>query len=179
MTRNKTAALVPLERITNSIVILRGYKVLLDADLAELYGVATKVLVQAVKRNPTRFPGDFILRLSVEEWVALRSQLVTSKDARGGRRYAPYAFTEQGIAMLSSVLKSTRAISVNVEIMRAFVRMRGLLASNKQLAHKLAELERKISTHDQSIVGILKTIRELMNPPPPNRRPIGFVHPED
>src|SRR5262245_4529695 len=99
-TSNKTAALVPHERIANSIVILRGHKVLLDADLAELYGVATKVLVQAVSRNSKRFPSDFLLQLSASEWRALRSQFVTSKDGRGGRRYAPYAFTEQGVAML-------------------------------------------------------------------------------
>jgi hypothetical protein len=175
ITKSKTAALVPLVRITNSILILRGHRVLLDADLATLYGVATKVLLQAVKRNQERFPQDFMLQLTAEEWAVLRSQLVTSKDGRGGRRYAPYAFTEQGVAMLSSVLNSTRAIAVNIEIMRAFVRMRELLTSNKELAQKLAELERKLSTHDQAIVGILKTIRELMHAPVPKKRPIGFT----
>lgn len=179
MTKSKAAALVPIERITNSILVLRGYKVLLDADLAALYGVATKALLQAVKRNQERFPQDFMLRLTAAEWVNLRSQFVTSNDGRGGRRYAPYAFTEQGVAMLSSVLKSSRAIAVNVEIMRTFVRMRELLASNKELAQKLAELERKISTHDRAIVGILKTIHELMNPPQPVKRPIGFVYPQE
>ncbi len=175
ITKSKTAALVPLVRITNSILILRGHRVLLDADLATLYGVATKVLLRAVKRNQERFPQDFMLQLTAEEWAVLRSQLVTSKDGRGGRRYAPYAFTEQGVAMLSSVLNSTRAIAVNIEIMRAFVRMRELLTSNKELAQKLAELERKLSTHDQAIVGILKTIRELMHAPVPKKRPIGFT----
>ncbi|MET0988696.1 MAG: ORF6N domain-containing protein [Steroidobacteraceae bacterium] len=155
--------------------IARGHKVLLDADLATLYGVATKVLLQAVKRNLTRFPEDFMLRLTTEEWAALRSQFVTSNEGRGGRRYVPYAFTEQGVAMLSSILKSPRAIAANIEIMRAFVRMRELLVSSKELAQKLAELERRISSHDQAIVGILKTIRELMNPQEPKRRPIGFV----
>jgi hypothetical protein len=120
-----------------------------------------------------------MLQLTAEEWAALRSQFVISKDGRGGRRYAPYAFTEQGVAMLSSVLKSSRAITVNIEIMRAFVRMRELLASNKELAQQLAELERKVSTHDQAITGILKAIRELMNPPETKKRPIGFVYPEE
>jgi hypothetical protein len=175
MPKSKTTALVSVERITDSILILRGHKVLLDADLAALYGVATKVLLQAVKRNQERFPEDFMLRLTNDEWAALRSQFVTSNDGRGGRRYAPYAFTEQGVAMLSSVLKSTRAIAVNIEIMRTFVRMRELLASNKELAQKLAELERKLASHDQAIVGILKAIRELMSPPLPKKRPIGFT----
>lgn len=116
-----------------------------------------------------------MFQLTTAEWAALRSQFVISNDGRGGRRYAPYAFTEQGVAMLSSVLKSTRAIAVNIEIMRAFVRMRELLASNKELALKLAELDRRVSTHDQAIAGILKAIRELMNPPEPRKRPIGFI----
>lgn len=179
MPKSKTAALVPVERITQSILILRGHKVLLDSDLAALYGVETGVLIQAVKRNRDRFPEDFMIQLTAAEWAALRSQFVISNDGRGGRRYAPYAFTEQGVAMLSSVLKSSRAITVNIEIMRAFVRMRELLASNKELAQQLAELERKISTHDQAITGILKAIRELMNPPEPKKRPIGFVYPEE
>lgn len=168
-------ALVPLERVTHSIFPVRGYKVMLDAQLAALYGVPTKVLLQAVKRNLERFPGDFMLQLTTEEWASLRSQIVTSNSQRGGRRYAPYAFTEQGIAMLSSVLNSSCAISVNIQIMRAFVRMRELLSSNRELAQKLAELERKITTHDQSITGILKAIRDMMNPPVPKRRGIGFT----
>lgn len=175
MTRNKGTAIVPIERINHSILLVRGHKVLLDADLAELYGVATKVLLQAVKRNLERFPRDFMLQLTAKEWLTLRSQVVTSNAQRGGRRYAPYAFTEQGVAMLSSILNSSRAIAVNIEIMRTFVRMRELLASNKELALKLAELESKISTHDQAITGILKAIRELMNPPAPKRRGIGFT----
>jgi hypothetical protein len=175
MIKTKDSALVPVERITHAILIVRGHKVLLDADLAALYGVATKVLLQAVKRNLERFPEDFMLHLTAKEWAALRSQIVTSNAQRGGRRYAPYAFTEQGVAMLSSVLNSRRAITVNIEIMRAFVRMRELLASSKELAQKLAELERKIATHDQAIIGILRAIRELMNPPLPKRRPIGFT----
>ena len=179
MTPRTHPALVPVEHIAQSILILRGQRVLLDSNLAALYGVETGVLVQAVKRNLNRFPEDFMFQLTTEEWEVLRSQFVISKDGRGGRRYAPYAFTEQGVAMLSSVLKSSRAITVNIEIMRAFVRMRELLASNKELAQQLAELERKVSSHDQAITGILKAIRELMNPPQPTKRPIGFVYPEE
>jgi hypothetical protein len=167
---------VPSERIAHSILLLRGQKVLLDADLAELYGVETRALVQAVKRNLDRFPADFMFQLDAEEATALRSQSVISNAGRGGRRYAPYAFTEQGVAMLSSVLSSPQAIAVNIEVMRAFVRLREMLAGNKELAAKLGELERKLKGHDQAIAGILDAIRQLMAPPPaPKRRPIGFV----
>ncbi len=175
MASKKQTAPVLVERIARSILILRGNKVLLDADLADMYGVETGVLIQAVKRNLERFPEDFMLQLSADEWANLRSQSVISSSAHGGRRYAPYAFTEQGIAMLSTVLNSKRAIAVNIEIMRAFVRMRDLLASNKELAQQLKKLERKVSTHDEAIVGILKTIRQLMSPPEPKKRSIGFV----
>jgi hypothetical protein len=162
--------------ITRAILWLRGHKVLLDADLAALYGVETKVLLQAVRRNLERFPQDFMIQLTATEWRTLRSQIVTLKRGPGQhRKYLPYAFTEQGVAMLSSVLNSHRAIAVNIEIMRAFVRMREMLASNKDLARKLDELERKLETHDRAIVDILKAIRELMNPPAPSRRSIGFT----
>lgn len=167
-------ALVPVESIAQSILLLRGQKVLLDADLAELYGVETKVLLQAVKRNRERFPDDFMFQLTADEFGNLRSQFVTS--SWGGRRYAPYVFTEQGVAMLSSVLKSPRAIAVNIEVMRAFVRLREMLSSNKELAAKLNELEHKLESHDQAIAGILNAIRELMKPPQPTKKqPIGFV----
>lgn len=167
-------ALVPVESIAQSILLLRGQKVLLDADLAELYGVETKVLLQAVKRNRERFPEDFMFQLTANEFGNLRSQFVTS--SWGGRRYAPYVFTEQGVAMLSSVLKSPRAIAVNIEVMRAFVRLREMLSSNKELAAKLNELEHKLESHDQAIAGILNAIRELMKPPQPaKKQPIGFV----
>lgn len=184
MTKSKNAASVPVERISNSILILRGHKALLDSDLAALYGVQTKVLLQAVQRNRRRFPEDFMLQLTNQEWTALRSQIVTLKAGRGRhRKYTPYAFTEQGVAMLSSVLNSERAIAVNIEIMRAFVRMRELLASNKELAQRLRELEarvaRKLTTHDQAIAGILRAIRQLMNPPEPKKRPIGFIELEE
>lgn len=169
-----------LDAIQGQILLMRGHKVLLDSTLASLYGVATRVLLQAVKRHARRFPADFMFRLSAEEFEALRSQSVISKvNGRGGRRYAPYVFTEQGVAMLSSVLNSPRAIAVNIEIMRAFVRLREAIASNRELARKIEELEqrieRKLASHDQAIAGILKAIRELMTPPEPPHRPIGFI----
>jgi hypothetical protein len=175
MTKNELAALIPVEHIAQSILILRGQRVLLDANLAALYDVPTGALLQAVKRNLVRFPEDFMFQLTATEWAALKSQFVISNERRGGRRYAPYAFTEQGVAMLSSTLKSSHAITVNIEIMRAFVRMRELLVSNKELAQKLTELEHKVDSHDQAIVGILKAIRELMHSPVPKKRPIGFT----
>jgi len=154
---------------------------MLDADLAALYGVETKILLQAVKRNLERFPKDFMFQLTNQELRILRSQFVTS--SWGGRRYAPYAFTEQGVAMLSSVLNSPRAIAVNIEIMRAFVRLRGMIATNKELAKRLNELEsrieNKLAIHDQAIADILDAIRALMSPPEPKRRPIGFVVPAE
>ena len=173
---HRPVTLIPAPRIENRILLIRGHKVILDADLAELYGVLTKALVQAVKRNLERFPDDFMLELSAAEFAALRSQSVTSKPGRGGRRTAPYAFTEQGVAMLSTVLRSPRAIVVNIEIMRAFVRMREMIATNKELAAKLNELERKVDSHDQAIAGIIDAIRQLMAPSEPaKKRRIGFV----
>jgi hypothetical protein len=145
---------------------------MLDADLAALYGVQTKALVQAVKRNLSRFPADFMFRLTTEEFRILRSQIVTS-SSHGGRRSFPYAFTEQGVAMLSSVLRSSQAIAVNVEIMRAFVRLRQMLAANEGLARKLAALEKK---YDTQFKVVFEAIRELMAPPlPSKKRPIGFT----
>jgi hypothetical protein len=174
--RVRVPALVPTEAIVQQIIFVRGCKVLLDADLAVLYGVPTKALLQAVKRNLERVPADFMFQLSAAEFAVLRSQIVTSNTGRGGRRYAPYAFTEQGVAMLSSVLNSIQAIRVNIAIMRAFVKLREALATNKELAHKFEELARKVDSHDQTIARLIATIRELMNPPePPRKRPIGFV----
>jgi hypothetical protein len=171
-------SLLAAARIERAILLLRGHKVLLDADLAALYEVPTKVLLQAVRRNLERFPQDFMFQLDKQEFAILRSQIVTS--SWGGRRTVPYAFTEQGVAMLSTVLNSVRAIAVNIEIMRAFVRLRELIASNKELAAKLSELEKKISTHDQAITEIMHAIRELMAPPQPaKKRPIGFVTPKE
>jgi len=180
MGRNTRTLRVPIERITGAIHLIRGNKVLLDSELSGLYGVSTKVLLQAVRRNRKRFPQDFMLRLSTAEWAALRSQIVTLESGPGRhRKYLPYAFTEQGVAMLSSVLRSERAIAVNVRIMRAFVRMRELIGSNRELARRLdeieARLEKKLTTHDEPISAILSAIRQLMNPPSPKHRPIGFT----
>jgi len=146
---------------------------MLDRDLAELYGVRTMVLNQAVKRNISRFPQDFMFQLSKEELENWISQIVIS--SWGGTRKLPYAFTEQGVAMLSSVLNSERAVQVNIAIMRAFVKLRQILSMNKELAHKLAELERKIEKHDVDIQAIFEAIRQLMAPPPVKPKPlIGF-----
>lgn len=169
------AIAVGAERVGQFILVIRRQRVLLDADLAALYGVDTRSLLQAVRRNLERFPPDFMFELSNAEWTALRSQSVTSKPRRGGRRYAPYVFTEQGVAMLSSVLKSNRAIAVNIEIMRSFVRIRRLLDADESLARKFDRLARKLASHDRAIVGILSAIRQLMNPPVPRRRGIGFT----
>ena len=170
---DKDVELVPPERIERSILLIRGHKVILDADLAALYGVETKQLIRAVKRNLPRFPGDFMFQLNEEEFENLRFHFGTSSQW-GGRRYPPYAFTEQGVAMLSSVLRSKRAIQVNIEIMRAFVRLRQILASNKELAKRLDELEKK---YDAQFKVVFDAIRQLMAPPEqktPKRR-IGFL----
>ena len=147
---------------------------MLDGDLAGLYGVATSNLNKAVKRNRDRFPEDFCFQLSKEEYQALRFQIGISKVGRGGRRFLPYVFTEQGVAMLSSVLRSQRAAQVNIAIMRAFVKLRQMLVGNKELAAKMAELERKLEGHDQKIHSLFEAIRQLMAPPQPSRRQIGF-----
>ncbi len=167
---------VPTERIEERILLARGHKVILDAHLASLYGVETRVLVQAVKRNLGRFPSDFMFQLTPEEIDSLRSQFVISnaRRGRGGRRYQPYAFTEHGVAMLSSVLHSSRAIQVNIAIMRAFVRLRETLALHKELASRLADLERKIESHDEGIRTLFEAIRQLMAPPEKERPSIGF-----
>ena len=160
-------------RVERRILHIRGHKVMLDADLAELYGVPTKRLNEAVRRNAARFPEDFMFRLTAEEAENLRSQIATS-SLWGGRRYLPVAFTEQGVAMLSSVLNSEQAIQVNVTIMRAFVRIREILSSHKDLALKLVALEQKHATHDAQIKAIFDAIRALMEPPKKARRRIGF-----
>ena len=165
---------VATERIERAILVLRGHKVLLDSDLADLYEVPTKALVQAVKRNLERFPVDFMFPMNNQEVTALRSQSVTSnKPGRGGRRTAPYVFTEQGVAMLSSVLNSPRAIAVNIEIMRAFVKLRVALDSNQELARRLDQLE---ASTDEKFTVVFDAIRQLMAPPDPKKkRPIGFM----
>jgi hypothetical protein len=181
---------IPVEGIAQAIRVLRGEKVLLDSDLAFLYGVQTRVLNQAVKRNAERFPRDFMFRLNDEEMeqvsqskippqptgkaVSDSSQIVMSSRKHRGRRYRHYAFTEQGIAMLSSVLNSERAVRVNIAIMRAFVKLRQTLESNRELAQKFSELERRVGVHDDEIAAILEAIRQLMTPPEKARREIGF-----
>jgi len=164
--------IVTTEQIERQILLYRGQKVLLDVHLAALYGVTTKRLNEQVKRNRSRFPDDFTFQLTPDEVDTLRSQIATSKGGRGGRRYAPYVFTEQGVAMLSTVLNSERAIQVNIEIMRAFVRLRQLLASNDRLARKLEALEKK---YDAQFKVVFDAIRQLMTPPEPKRRKIGFL----
>lgn len=177
MNRNLTS-LVPTEVIENKIYFIRGRKVMLDRDLAKLYGLPIKRLNEQVKRNLERFPADFIFQLNKEETAALRSQFATSKKGRGGRRYLPYVFTQEGVAMLSSVLHSRRAIAVNIQIMRVFVRLRQLLGSHKELAFKLKELENKIDKHDEEIRTIFEVIKQLMAQPEPEpekpKTPIGF-----
>lgn len=169
---------VSAEQITHSILVIRGHKILLDINLAELYGVETKVLKRAVRRNQERFPEDFMFQLTKQELNNLRCQFGTS--SWGGHRYPPYAFTEQGVAMLSSVLRSPKAVAVNIEIMRAFVRLRRLIFSNRELAQKLDELDRRVSKNDAAIAEIIEAIRQLMAPPSPKAsRPIGFASWED
>jgi ORF6N domain len=176
--------------IASRILALRSQRVMLDADLAELYGVETRVLIQAIKRNAVRFPVDFMFQLDADEYAALRSQFVISNVGRGGRRYAPYAFTEQGVAMLSSVLNSERAAVINIEIMRTFVRVRTLASTQQDLAKQLTELQDKTESLAMShetfsrntkvqLREVFETLRELMTPPASPKRPIGFVHPQD
>lgn len=168
----KNDSLIPAERIERSILLVRGQKVMLDADLAALYGVETFNLNKAVKRNIDRFPEDFMFRLTSEEAERLRFQIGMSKPSgRGGRRYLPHVFTEQGVAMLSSVLRSKRAAQVNVEIMRAFVRLRQILASHTDLARRLDELEKK---YDKQFAAVFEAIRQLMAPTGAQRQEMGY-----
>jgi len=181
--------LIRSEIIEQKIFLIRGHKVMLSNHLAELYNVEVRSLIQAVKRNKERFPGDFMFQLTWDELKSLRSQFVIldseesgasqgqKSPSRRGRhfKFPPYAFTEQGVAMLSSILRSRRAIKVNIAIMRAFVKLREILSTHKELAQKLNELERKIERHDKEIVAIFQAIRQLMAPPPAQtKRRIGF-----
>lgn len=179
---------VPLELIAapaieKRILVVRGRQVMLDEDLADLYGVETKRLIQQVKRNLKRFPGDFMFQLTRAEAEALRSQIATSNDGRGGRRYAPYVFSEQGVAMLSGVLRSDRAITVNIEIMRAFVELRRAAGSYAALGKRLKQIERemgeRLDGHDEQLEQIFKALHQLIAPPPRPKRPVGFRLPED
>jgi len=166
--------LIPHEAIERKIYLIRGHKVMLDKDLASLYEVDPRALRQQVKRNKERFPGDFMFQLTEEELSFMVSQNVTPSRKRFGG-YLPYAFTEQGVAMLSGVLHSKRAVQVNIAIMRAFVKLREILVTHKELAHKLKELESKIEKHDGEIRSIFEAIRQLMAPPPAKSRVItGF-----
>jgi hypothetical protein len=173
----RSGALVPVEHITQSILVLRGQRVILDRDLAAIYGVTTGRLNEAIKRNTRRFPEDFMFQLTAEESEHLRSHFAIS--SWGGRRYRPYAFTEHGAIQAANVLNSPRAVDMGVYVVRAFVKLRELLASNKDLARRLDELEariqKKLTTHDEAITAMLSAIRQLMNPPQPKRRGIGFT----
>jgi hypothetical protein len=176
-TISQSVVTLPIERIEQRILLIRDQKVMLDSDLAELYGVETKVLNQAVRRNLGRFPEDFMFQLSEKEHEALRSQIVTLKNLGRGqhRKYLPYVFTEQGVAMLSSVLKSDRAVEVNIQIMRTVVKLREILGTHKDLARKLVELEKQYAEHNRKFQLVFDAIRKLMEPPPsPKKRRIGF-----
>jgi len=170
---------IPVEIIENKILLIRGQKVLLDKDLANLYGVETFNLNKAVKRNLNRFPEDFMFRLSREEFKNLKfhfgiSSIPGGKKGWGGTRKLPYVFTEQGVAMLSSVLRSERAVQVNILIMRTFVKLRTILSTHKELAQKIKEFELKIETHDEQITAIFDAINQLLIPPPAIKKKIGF-----
>jgi phage regulator Rha-like protein len=177
---SKQSGVVPVEHITQSILVLRGHRVLLDTELAALYGVSTKRFNEQVRRNRERFPADFMFQLTDEELVALRSQIATLKGGRGQhRKYLPYAFTEHGAIMAATILNSSRAVEMSVYVVRAFVKLRELLSSNRELARRFAQLEtrldKKLTEHDQQIAAILSAIRQLMHPPAPKKRGIGFT----
>lgn len=169
----KTQAIVRAEQIESRILLIRGQKVMLDRDLAALYGVKPIALRQQVKRNKDRFPKDFMFQLTAAEAESLLSQsVIPSRRSLGG--FTPYAFTEQGVAMLSSVLRSKRAVHVNIQIMRAFVKLREMLTTHRALARKLAQLEKRIEGHDEEITAIFEVIRQLMEPPEKPSKRIGF-----
>ena len=170
----KPLVTIPTEHIDPLIVVIRGQRILLDSDLAKLYGVTTTRLNEQVKRNLDRFPADFMFRLTQQEWDALISQLATSKSGRGGRRKLPYAFTEHGAVMAANVLNSPVAVRASIVVVRAFVRLRQMLASHEDLARKLEALEKKFEKHDVQFRVVFDAIRQLMEPPPVKRRSIGF-----
>jgi len=168
---SKAVISVPIERVEKAILLVRGEKVILDVDLAALYGVTTTRLNEQIKRNRDRFPGDFAFRLTKEEFTILMSQFATSSSKHGGRRKLPLVFTEHGAIMAANVLNSKRAVQVSVQVVRAFVRLRQLLSSNSELSRKLEELERK---YDRQFKVVFDAIRQLMRPPEPHRKQIGF-----
>jgi ORF6N domain. len=182
-TEEVSLELVAAPAIEKRILVVRERQVMLDEDLADLYGVETRRLVEQVKRNIERFPADFMFQLTKDEAAALRSQTATSDAGRGGRRYAPYVFTEQGVAMLSGVLRSKRAVAVNIEIMRAFIELRRAATSSAAIQKRLEELERetsaKLGQHDQQLAQIFQALRQLISPPPQPKRQVGFRLPED
>ena len=167
-------AIVPIESVSDCIIVLRGQKVILDTDLARLYGVTTKRLNEQIRRNIERFPEDFMFQLIEEELEILRSQNATSRSGHGGRRTRPLAFTEHGAVMAASVLNTPRAVEASIYVVRAFVRLRQILTSNKELAGKLAELEKRLDTHDEHIAALIEAIHQLMAPLETPRRRIGF-----
>jgi ORF6N domain len=167
----------PVFSVESRILFLRRQRIILDTDLAELYGVPVRQLNQQIKRNQGRFPSDFVFQLTAREQEALRSQIVISKVKRGGRRYLPHAFTEHGAIMAATVLNSERAVQMSVFVVRAFVRLREMLATNRQLAAKINELEDQLETHDSAIQELIEAIKELMVPPETRRRKIGFQLP--
>jgi len=173
---NKTAIILA-KRVSSKILVLRNQKVMLDVDLAELYGVSVKRLNEQIKRNTRRFPSDFLFSLTRAEDKNLRSQNATSSSAHGGRRYLPYAFTEHGAIMAATVLNSKRAIEMSIFVVRAFVQMRQAVVVNQHIVSKLAELEARIESHDADIQDLVEAIHELMAPPPANHRRIGFEAP--
>jgi len=177
MSKTVTGQLLPVERIESRIFLLRGHRVMLDRDLAELYGIATRVLNQAVKRNSERFPEDFMFRLTKEESsvvLASRSQTVTLKRGQN-IKYPPHVFTEHGAVMLANVLKSRVAIQASIQVVRAFVRLRQMLASHNELAAKIEAIERRVGKHDAELQEVFSTLRELLEPPAPPKRSVGFV----
>lgn len=170
---------IPDEVVISKIYLIRNHKVMLDVDLAELYQVDTKRLNEQVRRNLDRFPEDFMFQLTDQEWESLRSQIATSKKGRGGRRYAPFAFTEHGVLMLSSVLNSERAIQVNIQIMRIYTKIKGMVLDHKDILLKLEKLERKISKHDENFKVVFTYLKELLNPATEPLRRIGFKRKEE
>src|ERR1700745_468903 len=171
------SAAIVLKRVGSKILVLRNQKVILDSDLAELYGVSVKRLNEQIKRNPKRFPPDFLFTITRAEYDNLRSQNATSNPAHGGRRYLPHAFTEHGAIMAASVLNSKRAIEMSIFVVRAFVQMRQAIARNQHIVSKLSELEARLDTHDNEIQDLMEAIRELLAPLPANNRRIGFEAP--
>jgi phage regulator Rha-like protein len=182
--KDSLVAVVASKAVQGRILVIRNRQVMLDEDLAELYRVETKDLTRAVRRNKDRFPDDFMFQLTKEEFASLRLQTGASKEGRGGRRYPPFVFTEQGVAMLSSVLRSKRAVAVNIEIMRAFVEIRRAAANFKEIEKRLEELQKKtdgkLAEHEKHLLAIYKALKELSAPLPPKpKHPIGFSPPED